>query len=150
VSPGDEGGDPACWAHLVDAVEGPPDLDSVGEVHQFVTRFYRQIAQDERFHRYFNVIARVDWHAHTLQLTDFWAGVLFETEHDDADAVIESHRWLHEQEPFDAELFERWLEIFDETLDGGWQGPLAERARHRARGMAWAMARRIAGVNLPR
>ena len=33
------------------------DLDESEEIAEFVTRFYRQIAQDERFHHYFDTIA---------------------------------------------------------------------------------------------
>lgn len=125
------------------------DLDSAEEVHHFVTRFYREIAQDERFHHYFETLARVDWHAHTLTLTDFWVAMLFGPEPTDADAVIERHRWLHDAAPFDRALFDRWLEILDTTLDEGWAGPVTERARRRGYGMAWAMSRRLLGVGGP-
>jgi hemoglobin len=129
---------------------GPPqhrdrDLDTREEIAEFVTRFYRDLAQDERFHRYFRTIADVDWHAHTLELTDFWVGVLLAEPHDPADQVIEAHRWLHDAAPFDAALFDLWLEIFDSTLDGGWHGPMTELARRRAHGIAWAMSKRLTG-----
>ncbi len=124
------------------------DLDSPAEVAEFVTRFYREIAQDDRFFGYFETIAKVDWHAHTLELTEFWAGLLFATPHEGADDVIEAHRWLHETEAFDAELFERWLEILETTLDGGWFGPVTELARRRGHGYAWAMAKRLTGVDI--
>ena len=35
----------------------------------------------------------------------------------DGDAVIEAHRWLHEELPVTEEMFERWLEILDTPLD---------------------------------
>lgn len=44
------------------------------EITEFFTRFSREIAQDASFHRYFHTLAGVDWHAHTLELNDFWAG----------------------------------------------------------------------------
>lgn len=121
------------------------DLDTRDEVAEFVTRFYREIAQDERFHHYFDTLAHVDWHAHTLVLTDFWVGVLLGEPHDPADEVIEAHRWLHEAESFDMALFDRWLEILDTTLDTGWTGPMAEAARRRGHGIVWAMAKRLTG-----
>jgi hemoglobin len=124
------------------------DLDTREEVAEFVTRFYREIAQDDRFHLYFETIARVDWHAHALDLTNFWAGLLLGEVDRDAGAVIEAHRWLHDAAPFDAALFERWLEILDTSLDSGWTGPITEHARKRGHGFAWAMAKRLAGVDL--
>ena len=124
------------------------DLDTKEEVVEFVTRFYREIAQDERFHLYFDTIAHVDWHAHTLDLTDFWVGLLHGEAHREADDVIEAHRWLHDDTPFDRALFDRWLEILDTTLDSGWTGPIARQARRRGHGYAWAMAKRLVDVDL--
>ena len=121
------------------------DLDTHDEIAEFVTRFYREIAQDERFHHWFETIAHVDWHAHTAALTEFWVGLLLGEPHDPADDVIEAHRWLHDADPFDGALFERWLEIFDTTLDEGWTGPMTEAARSRGHGIAWAMAKRLTG-----
>ncbi len=124
------------------------DLDTRAEVTEFVTRFYREIAQDDRFHLYFETIAHVDWHVHTLELVDFWAEILLGETSRDADQVIESHRWLHDSAPFDDDLFARWLEILETTLDGGWTGPIVEQARKRGHGYAWAMSKRLTGSNL--
>ncbi len=121
------------------------DLHDRHEIAEFVTRFYRDIAQDECFHHYFHTLAAVDWHAHTLELTDFWAGLLLGEGHPHAGEVIEAHRWLHEAQHFDTALFDRWLEIFEATLDGGWVGPMTEAARRRGHGLAWAMSKRLVG-----
>jgi hemoglobin len=121
------------------------DLDTRDEIIEFVTRFYREIAQDDRFPRWFESIAHVDWHAHTGELTDFWAGVLLGEPYRSTDEVIEAHRWLHDADPFDEALFDRWLEILDTTLDAGWTGPFADTARRRGHGIAWAMAKRLTG-----
>ena len=59
-----------------------------------------------------------------------------------------AHRWLHEELPVTEEMFERWLEILDTTLDTGWRGPRTEQVRRRGYGLAWAMAHRLAGVRL--
>lgn len=121
------------------------DLDTRDEIAEFVTCFYREVAQDHRLHHWFGTIAHVDWYAHTGNLTDYWVGVLLGEPHEDADDVIEAHRWLHAADPFDEELFDRWLELFDSVLDSRWHGPMAELARRRARGIAWAMAKRLTG-----
>lgn len=124
------------------------DLDDHEEIAEFVRRFYRQIAQDERFHHYFNSLARVDWDAHVRDLTAFWSSALLGIRDREPGRVIEAHRWLHEASAFDHDLFDRWLDIFDTTLDGGWRGPTVELARRRAHGYAWAMAKRLADVDI--
>jgi hypothetical protein len=40
---------------------------------------------------------------------------------------------------------DRWLQIFHDTVNGGWIGPNATVANKRATGMAWAMAQRSFG-----
>lgn len=135
------------------------DLASREEVAEFVTRFYREIAQDQRFHHYFETIANVNWKAHTSLLTDFWTDLLFPeisteathaSEHMPGKELIEAHRWLHEASSFDDALFDQWLDIFDTTLDEGWSGPRTEQVRSRGRGIAWAMRRRFAAGELGR
>lgn len=121
------------------------DLDSREEIEQFVTRFYRDVAQDDLLGPYFNHIARVDWYAHTGKLTDYWCGILLHTPAEPLD-VMGAHRWLHEQAPLGPEHFERWLEAFTTTVDAGWTGPLAEYAKKRGHGMIWAMSRRFLGA----
>lgn len=128
------------------------DLATRDEIAEFVTRFYREIAQDDRFHHWFETIAHVDWQAHTAALTDFWSDMLLGEPRQDqfgsrrgADDVIEAHRWLHDADAFDEALFERWLEIFDTTLKDGWSGPITEAASRRGHGIAWAMAKRFTG-----
>jgi hemoglobin len=120
------------------------DLDSREEIEQLVTRFYRDVAQDDLLGPYFNHIAKVDWYAHTGNVTDYWTSILLGTPRDEGD-VIEAHRWLHDHTPMRAEHFTRWLEMFNTTVDAGWSGPLAAYAKKRARGTAWAMSRRLLG-----
>jgi len=62
--------------------------------------------------------------------------------------VIEAHRPIHDRDPFSPEVFDRWLETFFDTVDGGWVGPQAGRAKKRATGMAWSMAERLLGTGV--
>lgn len=127
---------------------GGRDLVGREEISEFVTSFYREVAQDARLAHYFERLAHVDSGGHVRDLTDFWVGVLLGPPDRDADRVIEAHRCLHDVEPFDADLLHHWLGIFDTVLDDGWCGPGAERARRRAHGYAWAMARRLAAADI--
>lgn len=123
------------------------DLDDREEIAEFVERFYRDLSQDDRFHPYF---AGIDWNAHTLTLVDFWVTTLLgASDYDgDADHVIETHRPMNAERPFDAALFDRWVDLLNQTLEDGWSGPKATLARRRGHGLAWAMANRLSGLNI--
>lgn len=121
------------------------DLDSIEEITELVTRQYADVVQDELLEPYFDFGPEfIDWQAHIGAVTDYWAHVLLYAPDYEID-VIESHRHHHELEPFTPELFDRWLQIFHDTVDGGWAGPKATIAKKRATGMAWAMAQRFLG-----
>jgi hemoglobin len=102
------------------------DLDSRDEILEMVTRQCADIVQDELLGPYFDFGAgHIDWKAHIGAVTDFWCHVLLYAPDYEID-VIEQHRSLHQHAPFGPDLFDRWLDVFRATVDGGWVDPNAE------------------------
>ncbi len=121
------------------------DLDSEGEIVEMVTRQYVDVGQDELLKPYFDFgPGFIDWQAHIRTVADYWCHVLLFAPGYAID-TIENHRHLHDTAPFTPELFDRWLQVFHDAVDGGWTGPKATIAKKRATGMAWAMAQRFLG-----
>ena len=121
------------------------DLDTEEEIVEMVTRQYVDVGQDDLLAPYFNFgPGFIDWQAHIRTVADYWCHVLLYAPGYEID-VIESHRHLHDRAPFTPDLFDRWLRIFHDTVNGGWTGPKATTATKRATGMAWAMAQRFLG-----
>ncbi|MEO6123805.1 MAG: DUF1971 domain-containing protein [Ilumatobacteraceae bacterium] len=121
------------------------DLDTDQEIVEMVTRQYVDVLQDDCLAPYFNFGPEyMDWQAHIRSVADYWCHVLLYAPGYEID-VIESHRHLHDHAAFTPEVFDRWLQIFLDTVNGGWHGPLATTANKRATGMAWAMAHRFLG-----
>ncbi len=121
------------------------DLETPDEIVEMVTRQYVDIVQDDLLAPYFNFgPGFIDWQAHIRTVADYWNHVVLLAPDYEID-TIENHRRLHDHSPFTGELLDRWLQIFDDTVDGGWTGPLSISAKRRARGMAWAMAHRFLG-----
>jgi hemoglobin len=87
----------------------------------------------------------LDWQAHIRSVADDWQHVVLLAPDYDID-VLEGHRHLHDRQAFTPELFDRWLQIFLDTVDGGWSGPNASLAKKRATGMGRAMALRYLGT----
>ena len=110
-----------------------------------VTRQYAVVVQDDVLAPYFAVHEGfMDWQALIGSVADFWNHVLLYAPDYPIDP-IERHRAVHEQRAITGEALDRWLEIFHETVDTGWTGPEASRAKKRGTGMAWAMAQRLLG-----
>jgi hemoglobin len=100
-----------------------------------VRRFYRDVAQDDLLGPMFNDVARVDWSEHIPKLTAFWCRALFATA-GYAGNPFRAHQLVHARQPFTAAHFERWLELFYETVDLGWSGPNAEKVKSLAANVA--------------
>jgi hemoglobin len=114
------------------------DLDGPVAVSEMVLRFYRLVAMDDLLGPMFNDVAKVDWGEHLQKLTAFWCRALFSMPGYEGNPY-RAHQLVHAQRSFTSAHFERWLDIFNETIDEGWAGPKAEQAK--------ALAARVAHVH---
>jgi hemoglobin len=118
--------------------DGPRcDLDSEAEIAEMVRRFYQGVAQDDLLGPIFNDVAQVDWAEHLPKLTAFWSRILLSRPGYQGNPLRE-HVRVHERSPFTAAHFDRWLELFTDTLSA-WEGPNVDRGL--------AFARRVAEVH---
>ena len=118
-------------------IETRPARDLCGrdEVAEMVKRFYRDVAQDDLLGPMFNDIARVDWSEHLPKLTEFWCRALFGTSAYSGNP-FRAHQLVHQKRAFTPAHFERWLDLFCETVDLGWVGANAEKVKALARNVA--------------
>jgi hemoglobin len=123
-----------------------PDLDSRTQIHDLVVRFYREIVFDDLLAPVFIETAEVDWSTHIPRLIDFWCRVLLGQPGYDG-FVLGAHQDVHDVEPFSPQLFDRWYALFVESVDAGWQGPMAEQAKDHAARIAQTLARRLLDVD---
>jgi hemoglobin len=121
------------------------DLDSRKQIHDLVVRFYREVVFDDLLAPVFEEVAEVDWGVHIPKLIDFWCRVLLGEPGYDG-SVLRAHATVHELESFRPELFDRWYALFVETVDAGWQGPIAETAKVHAARIAGVLSRRLLDI----
>jgi hemoglobin len=118
------------------------DLRDADDVEELVRAFYRRAATDGLLGPVFEA-AGVDWSAHIPKLVEFWSWQLFGTPGYEGHPLL-AHRPLQAATPFRDAHYARWLEIFDDTVDERFAGPLAEAAKARAAKMATALRRLLA------
>lgn len=119
-----------------------PDLDHRSAIHDLVVHFYREIVFDDLLDPVFSEVAEVDWTVHIPNLIDYWCRVLL-GQPGYAGAVIAAHRDVHDIEAFRLEHFDRWYSLWVSSVDAGWAGPVAERAKRHAARVATSLARQL-------
>ncbi|MDF3079308.1 MAG: globin [Sphingobacteriaceae bacterium] len=110
------------------------DIEQERDVELLVNNFYSKIRQDEALSDIFNSIIKDNWPAHLKRMTDFWSTILLYTKKYKDDPMPK-----HMPLPVGREHFERWLELFNLTIDELFEGQIAENARKRAASIAMVM-----------
>lgn len=116
-----------------------PDLDKRETIEEFVDRFYRRILSDSRLAPIFLDIAAIDLEVHLPHIKDYWCKLLL-GERGYKRHTMNIHRQLHARQPLQADDFQRWLALFNATLDEHYAGEGSERARRVAAAIAANMS----------
>jgi len=119
------------------------DLDSRENIEAFVDLFYRRILEDEQLSPIFLDVAGIDLAVHLPHIKNYWCKLLL-GEKNYQRHTMNIHRQLHGKQPLQSGDFQRWLALFNATLDEGFAGERAERARQVAASIAGNME-----ANLP-
>lgn len=111
------------------------EISNNDDVTLLVDTFYGKVLKDESLKPFF---ANLDFEAHKPKMIHFWAFVLLD-EPNYKTNVTEKHLRM----PLEQKHFDRWLELFNETLDELFDGEKAEMAKQRAATIAWTIGEKI-------
>ena len=112
-------------------------IATVTDVELLVRRFYQAVIPDPLLGPIFEGMP-VDWATHIPKLVDFWAGRLLDIAGYEGNPVG-AHQPVLDRFAFGERELERWLELWDETVDELFVGEVAELAKARARMAAGAI-----------
>lgn len=103
------------------------EIVSPADIRQLVDAFYAKVREDDLLSGIFKDIIRDDWPVHLEKMYRFWESLLLE-----AGSYHGNPLSKHIQLPVDKEHFDRWLKLFNETIDTHFAGEKAEEAKSRA------------------
>ncbi|MDX1734071.1 MAG: group III truncated hemoglobin [Halioglobus sp.] len=121
-----------------------PDMDSRENIGLFVDSFYAHLLQDEQLAPIFVDVAEVDLDVHLPHIKDYWCKLLL-GEKTYQRHTMNIHRALHDKRTLEADDFQRWLAFFESTVDAGFSGPRAEKAKRVAAAIAANMEKSLPG-----
>jgi hemoglobin len=124
------------------------DIRTREDIARLVDAFYGQAMTDDVIGYIFTDVARLDLQAHLPTMYDFWETMLLGARTYQGGAMPK-HLELHRRSPLRAEHFERWLQIWERTVEERFAGPVADEAIQRAHAVARSMLLRV-GSAVPR
>jgi len=124
------------------------DITDRRDVACFVNVFYDRVRDDDLLGPIFDDIAHVDWATHLPRMYDFWESVLFATATFKGAPLI-VHRELARRAPLTTVAFDRWIALFQSTIDDLFIGPMAEHAKNSAVRIAAALEHNIGSTISP-
>ena len=104
------------------------DLTDRRDVIKLVDAFYAKVREDALLAPIFS---NLDWPKHVPTMYDFWSTLLF------AEVSYKGNPFQkHMHLDINARHFEKWLELFQQTVDELFEGDKATEAKERARSIA--------------
>lgn len=114
------------------------DIEQLEDVKILVDDFYTQVRKDDLIGIIFEKQIQDRWPIHLQKMYEFWETILL-----GKSTYMSKPFPPHALLPLDKTHFERWLEIFEFTLDSHFSGPKADEAKWRAHRMAEMFLKKI-------
>lgn len=112
---------------MIDKVE----INGMEEIKLLVDSFYERIKQDPLLSPIFQDIMQVNWEMHLPKMYDFWDNILFQTGNYKG-RPFPPHLHVNEKEKLTEVHFERWITLFNETVDDLFTGIKAKEIKFKA------------------
>lgn len=104
-----------------------PDLDTPENIKAFVDSFYAKVLSDTVLKPIFIDVIGIDIKVHKPLICQYWEKLLLGSK-EYKRHTMNIHRDIHDKIPLSASDFERWLQLFKETAEFEFDGPLTDRA----------------------
>ncbi len=111
------------------------DVANKADIEVLINSFYDQVKKDDIIGYIFNEVIGNDWSHHLPVMYDFWDMVLF-SKPGYAGNPTRKHVELDKRTPLKKEHFDRWVLLWNNTVDSLYKGELADLAKNRASLMA--------------
>ncbi len=114
------------------------DIQNKGDIILLVNTFYENIKLDPMLGNIFENIMHVNWGKHLPKMYDFWQNIVFHTGDYKGQPFL-PHIQVNEKVRLHEIHFNRWLEIFNHTVDSLFAGIHAKDIKEKAKSikMVW-------------
>lgn len=114
------------------------DIENRDDLEALMVAFYSKALVDEKIGHFFTRVVPIQLDTHIPLIAGFWETVVFEKGSYQGN-VMQVHERIHRLSAFDDTHFERWIQLFKETVDDMYAGNVAEKLKQRAVSIATVM-----------
>ena len=118
------------------------DILNRKDIEQLINAFYDKVKEDELISYFFKDVVAVNWQKHLPVMYDFWENVVFHTGSYEGNPML-IHQNLNKISAMKMEHFQRWILLFNHTVDELYEGQNAENIKQRAMSIATVMQIKI-------
>jgi len=122
------------------------DIQSRSDIELLMATFYEKVRKDDTIGYIFNDIAKINWEHHIPIICDFWETLLLNATSYSKNAMA-VHYTLNRKIPLEEKHFQRWLQLFFETVDDLFSGNTATMAKKKAKSIASLMQYKMTQEN---
>lgn len=123
-----------------------PDIATRADIEKFINCFYEKVKLDTTIGFIFNDVVKMNWVQHIPVIVDFWETILLDNPVYKKNAM-EVHYGLNKKIPLQKEHFERWLDLFNSSVDELFNGTIATTAKTKAKSIADVMLFKMSSIN---
>jgi hemoglobin len=119
------------------------DIQSQGDVMLLINTFYDKVKKDDTIGSIFKEIIGDDWSHHLPVMYKFWDMVLLSKPGYEG-YPTKKHTEIDRRIPLQKEHFDRWIALWDETIDHLFIGNVAMQAKEKAKLMSNLISIKVA------
>lgn len=118
------------------------DIASRDDVILLVDHFYKRVLEDDLISKFFTEVVVLDWDKHIPVMYDFWEMALLDKMVYKGNPMLK-HIALDKTSRLEEAHFDRWIALFEVTLDHLFAGPKVALAKQKASSMKMLMLHKI-------
>lgn len=122
------------------------DISKPHHIKNLVDHFYNKVRVDPVIGYIFNDVAKVNWDNHLPKMYSFWEFTLLGSASYRGNLMMK-HITINTKEPLTQTHFDRWLSLWEETIDHFFEGETANRAKERGQLMKTVMLLKMEQIN---
>lgn len=118
------------------------DIENEDDIALLIDRFYKKVIPDPLIGPFFTDVVRFTWDEHIPIMNKFWGSVLLGSDSYKGNPML-THFKLDKKTELNRVHFDRWLELWEKTINENFSGEKASEALTRARNIAAIMEYKI-------